>query len=69
MGYAVDREEYLLGVSCLSVPLAQDQVVALSLSAPTTRFDEAFPDYLEAALQVASGAVSGRDAGRPSERA
>jgi IclR family transcriptional regulator, acetate operon repressor len=60
-GYAVDHEEYLPGVSCLSVPLAQEPLVALSLSAPTSRFDESFTSYLDAALQVARGPLVIRD--------
>jgi len=54
-GYAVDQEEYLPGVSCLSVPLAQEPVVALSISAPASRFADAFSRYLEAAVKIAGG--------------
>jgi IclR family transcriptional regulator, acetate operon repressor len=60
-GYAVDHEEYLPGVSCLSVPVAQEPLVALSLSAPTNRFEESFNRYLETAVQIARGPLSMRD--------
>jgi IclR family acetate operon transcriptional repressor len=39
-GYAYDREEYAIGVSCLAAPLLQDGhiVAAFGLSVPTERF-------------------------------
>ena len=52
-GYAIDREEFTLGVSCLSVPLADESIIALSLSAPSERFDEQFESYLEVIVQTA----------------
>lgn len=55
-GYAVDHEESLDGVCCLSVPLAHERTVALSLSAPRRRYEELFPSYLEAALRIAANA-------------
>ena len=56
-GYAVDHEEYVADVSCISVPLVQDQLVAISISAPTNRLKSAFAGYLKAALEIASGPI------------
>jgi DNA-binding IclR family transcriptional regulator len=60
-GYAVDHEESLPGVCCLSVPLAQEPVVALSISAPSRRYEESFATYLDAARQIASGPLPESD--------
>lgn len=60
-GYAVDHEESMLGVCCLSVPLAGEPLVALSISAPTRRYEESFDRYLGAAIAVASGPLPESD--------
>lgn len=61
-GYATDAQEYAAGVSCLSVPLADQALIGLSLSAPHERFQEHFAEYLEASLAIAASARRhGRD--------
>ena len=63
-GYAIDREESTLGVSCLSVSLADESIIALSLSAPTDRFDKQFGNYLEVILQTARSPLPHDDGAR-----
>ena len=53
--YATDLEEFADGVSCLAVPIHDGSVpFALSLSAPTARFDTEWPRYLEIARKIAA---------------
>jgi len=56
-GYAVDREESMAGAFCVAAPILDAQcapVAALSISGPTTRFNEAaLPDASRALLDAA----------------
>ncbi|MFA4927704.1 MAG: IclR family transcriptional regulator, partial [Patulibacter sp.] len=60
-GYACDREEYSLGVTCVSAPIRESGVVvaALTVSAPTPRFLENEAEYIAVALARARDASSG----------
>ncbi|TKG71692.1 IclR family transcriptional regulator [Prauserella endophytica] len=60
-GFAVDREEFAPGVSCLAVPIRSQSVVvaALTVSAPSDRFDRNFDQYMEAALSASESAALG----------
>lgn len=61
VGYATDNEEYLNGICCLSVPIANDQnrvIAAVSVHGPTSRMnlqnvDDYLPALREAAEQIA----------------
>jgi IclR family acetate operon transcriptional repressor len=56
-GYAVDREEFMLGVSCIAAPLdGGASPYVLSMSAPTDRFVEHFDEYRRIVLEVAAAA-------------
>lgn len=46
-GYAVDREEFALGLRCVAVPMATSPLYAIGLSAPADRFEERFEHYLQ----------------------
>ena len=65
-GYAVDKEESMLGAYCVGVPILDSggaPVAALSVSGPTTRFNEtALPRVSQALLEAA--AEIGRSIGR-----
>jgi DNA-binding IclR family transcriptional regulator len=53
-GYSEDREEFALGLCCLSVPLDRLYTsIALSISVPRDRFEERHDEYLSALLQAA----------------
>jgi len=53
--YAVDDEEFALGVCCMAVPLdGGGAPFALALSAPADRFRERFDSYLQSARRVAN---------------
>jgi IclR family transcriptional regulator, acetate operon repressor len=60
-GYALDNEEYLPGICCLSVPIMNDQekvIAAVSAHGPTSRMNaeqaiEFLPQLKEAAEQIA----------------
>lgn len=55
-GYALDDEEFQQGVSCISVPVIEDDVIvaAYSLSIPTQRFREQTQALIDAALDAAA---------------
>jgi IclR family acetate operon transcriptional repressor len=58
-GYAVDREEFVIGVSCIAAPLdAGASPYALAMSAPTDRFVARFDEYRRIVLEAASAASS-----------
>lgn len=59
-GYACDREEFTLGVSCVSAPIREEGIVvaALTISAPTPRFREHEEQYVAAAVECARGPSS-----------
>ena len=54
-GHAVDREEFTAGVSCIAAPIWQRGVAAaaVTLCAPTQRFEENREWYLESVLAAA----------------
>lgn len=53
-GHAVDREEFVEGLSCVAVPLdAGRSPYTLGLSAPTERFKQHFDQYLDVLLRAA----------------
>jgi IclR family transcriptional regulator, KDG regulon repressor len=57
LGYAVDREESMLGAFCVAAPVLNSQqlpVAAISISGPTIRFDESkLPSASQALLKSA----------------
>jgi DNA-binding IclR family transcriptional regulator len=59
-GFAVDREEFSLGVTCISAPITENgvAVAACTISVPTERFRER-EDSLREALISAADAASG----------
>ena len=61
-GYALDDEEYALGVCCVAAPLIEsDQVVAaFGLSVPAERFRQTQPSLIHALLDVIEGIHAGR---------
>jgi DNA-binding IclR family transcriptional regulator len=63
-GYALDVEEFALGVCCLAVASELSPAYAISLAAPHGRFVEHFDEYLDAILEAGSGASL---PGRPSQ--
>lgn len=58
-GYAVDNEELVSGISCISVPIRHDGLVigAYTISAPTERFRVNRDDLLTAAQAAAAKAA------------
>jgi IclR family acetate operon transcriptional repressor len=46
-GYALDREEFALGLRCIAVPMAASPAFAIGLSAPAERFELRFEHYLK----------------------
>lgn len=54
-GYAIDNEEYEIGLSCLAVPIGPvPAAFALGISAPSFRFKANFDRYLEVLRTVAN---------------
>lgn len=55
-GYALDEEEFQDGVSCVSAPAFEDEVViaVFSLSVPTNRFQKNRDKLIEAVVEAAS---------------
>ena len=54
-GYATDREEFTLGLRCLSVPLGGGSVpYTLGLSAPADRFEASATEYLHVLTRCAA---------------
>jgi IclR family acetate operon transcriptional repressor len=53
-GYAYDREEYAVGVSCVAAPLLQDGqiIAAFGISAPTERFKRRRRELTDTLLDV-----------------
>lgn len=60
-GYAIDQEEFQEGVSCVSVPVFEDDVIlaGYSISVPTQRFDEHRERLISVLLELASAATRG----------
>jgi len=69
-GWAEDHEEFLEGVSCIAAPVVLDGTVvaALTVSAPTQRFDR-HRDLLRDAVLRAAGAAGDEHPTRPEEAA
>ncbi len=63
-GYALDREEYAVGVSCVAAPLLQDGhiIAAVGISVPTERFKRRRQELTATLLEVVAGADSLLDA-------
>lgn len=62
-GYAVDDEEYLLGCRCVAVPVYDDRrglVVALSITAPSNRCGDDWPDSVRRRLTEAATSIRRR---------
>ena len=68
-GYAIDREEYLAGVTGICVPIDQGSLpYALSVSFPAERFETNFAGHLKTMLKIASSLVGARRAYQPGTR-
>lgn len=62
-GYAIDNEEYLVGVSGISVPIDQGSLpYALTLSVPADRFKRNLNRHLKTILEIASNLSGARRA-------
>jgi IclR family acetate operon transcriptional repressor len=55
-GYALDLEEFTLGVCCLAAPLEGTASYVISLAAPRERFADRFDDYVDAIVETAADA-------------
>jgi len=58
-GYAVDRDETSVGVSCVAVPLriGDSLIGSIGVTGPTTRLDDALLDRIGAELVEAAAAL------------
>jgi IclR family acetate operon transcriptional repressor len=58
-GYALDREEFTLGIACVAVPLVFDDLVigSYTVSAPVDRFRKLKDEFRKEALSAAARAV------------
>lgn len=57
-GYALDRQEFAEGLSCLAIPLDDGRLpFALGVSAPSERFERSWRDFLAAMRRVADEAL------------
>jgi IclR family transcriptional regulator, acetate operon repressor len=66
-GYSEDREEFVEGVSCVSVPFLVDGVVvaAFTVSAPAHRYDRSRAELRDAALGAVASAARSTPLRRP----
>lgn len=63
MQFAVDREEFVEGLSCVAVPVDGGRSpYALGLSAPVERFERQIAEYLKVLTDAAATAASARGA-------
>lgn len=74
-GFALDREEYTLGIACVAVPLVFDGLVigSYTVSAPVDRFTKMKNEFKDAAFAAAAKAVdpstgTNRDGARPEQQ-
>lgn len=59
-GYAVEQEEFALGLSCVGMPLEQGlSPYAIGISAPTERFNDNFDTYLQTLREAIAEEVPG----------
>jgi DNA-binding IclR family transcriptional regulator len=59
LGYAVDRDETSIGVSCVAVPLwvGDSLIGAIGVTGPTTRLSDALVEHIGRELQEAAAAL------------
>lgn len=60
-GYAYDREEFAVGVSCVAAPLLLNGhlVAAMAVSVPTDRFDRNHAELTSTLLEITAGLQTG----------
>ncbi len=62
-GYALDREESMLGAFCVAVPILNEDhkpVAAMSVAGPQVRFNERQLEAVSSALMQAAGAIQSK---------